>query len=318
MASNSFPRPGYNGGSLTNVEHEALTRRTLPDSVYGGTGNSGPVLADTTATRTVKVQANMHAQVRGSRYDSGETDIPLTLEANTSGQPRIDRITLRLDRSTYIVKEHVLKGTPAQNPAAPALRQDGGGTGFWDFPLADVRVEHNASTITADKITRRCWYTGDDGQIRCDDNGMPPHQDGRTVLHTPSGAYLVSRSGKWLRAAEDSGAVSVAMHPGGTAPWVASHNVVWRRNGWAFMNLTGRRPTAFMFAGETYLVGTIPVGFRPVSDIGVIQTTAIIRSLDSTAAVAIHPNGEVYVSPSRDIPSNTSWVIATSTWPCDG
>lgn len=311
MASNSYPRPGYNSGSLSSVEHEILTRLAIPDAVHGHPNDAGPVLANTTATRTVNVRANIHAHVRGSFYQSGGTEIPLVLQPNTSGAPRIDRITLRLDRSTYIVKEHVLLGTPAANPVAPALRQDSGVTGFWDFGLADVRVENNASIITQDKITRRCWYIGSDGQIRCTSDTRPPPEAGRVVWEHPAGRYLVGTGNRWLVAVEESGKAAMTVN---TSLFVATHNTLWRRNGWAWAELTANRPSGQLNPNTLYTVATLPAGYRPDS---LFQFALVVPGNNQSVGVgSVSPDGLVRVNPGgKAIPAGYNFVCAIGSWP---
>jgi hypothetical protein len=82
------------------------------------------------------------------------------IAANSSGNPRIDLVTLHLDTATtpptYQVK--VTTGTPAGVPAVPALVQSGS---IYEISLAEVAVADGASSITTANITdRRLWSTG--------------------------------------------------------------------------------------------------------------------------------------------------------------
>lgn len=197
MASNSYPRTGYASGAITSVEHERLTHRTAPDGVYGVPSDTPVTYADGTGTRVVKIRSGRYALVRGSLYDSGTTDISITLDANASGNPRIDMIVLRLDRSGYTVTEAKITGTPAASPVAPALTYNTGGSGFWDFPLAEVAVANGATVITAGNVTPRAWYIQDDGQILCTASTRPQHEHGRRIYQTDTGLWYYSDGSAW-------------------------------------------------------------------------------------------------------------------------
>lgn len=192
MASNSYPRTGYNSGAITSVEHERLVHATAPDGVIGTPADSPVCYADGTGTRAVKVRADKRALVRGSHYDSGSSEITLNLAANGSGNPRIDTIVLRLDRSGYTVTEAIVQGTPAASPVAPTLTRDLGATGVWEFPLVDVAVANGATTISSGNLTTRHWYVQEDGLIVCTATTRPPHAAGRRFFQTDTGLFYFS------------------------------------------------------------------------------------------------------------------------------
>lgn len=196
MASISYPRAGYNSGAITSVEHERLTHTTAPDGILGTPGTA-MVYADGTGTRVVKVRANQYALVRGSLYDSGASEISISLDANASGNPRIDMIVLRLDRSGYTVTETKITGTAAASPVAPALTYDTGATGFWDFPLAEVLVANGATTISAGNVTPRAWYQNQDGQTLCTAATRPQHHAGRRIYQTDTNLWYYSDGASW-------------------------------------------------------------------------------------------------------------------------
>ncbi|MFG3710878.1 hypothetical protein [Micromonospora sp. NPDC047730] len=259
MASKSYPRPGYNSGSLTSVEHERLVHTSLPDGLGGHPNDPAPVIADGTGTRVVKVRAGLVVWLRGSYWESGPTDIALpSLEANTSGSPRIDMVVLRLDRSTYEIKEHVITGTPAANPVAPALTFDTGNTGVYDFPLAEVRVNSGVTALPADTVTTRAWHLGEDGQIRCKTSTRPPGQVGRSVFDTEVGRWLVHNGTRWLVAADDSGDLTLPLASG----WAAGFNTMRRVNGLVYVGVTIQRKVRAIGTGLVTFA-QLPEGFRP-------------------------------------------------------
>ena len=128
----------------------ALLVRTLGlDGVRGGTDALKVSAAD--SGLRVRIAPGM-ALVQGRYYaleDDGGADKLLTLEA-AAGYPRIDRIVLTLDYVNRTVKLHVLKGSEAQTPAAPALVRN---AMAYMLSLAQVRVEAGASALTDAAVT---------------------------------------------------------------------------------------------------------------------------------------------------------------------
>jgi len=197
VASISFPRPGYNGGRLSNWEHELVAGQSSPYGLGGYPTDPPPVVADSTSVRGVRVRAGLWVQMRGSVWQSGPTDIPLTVEPNTSGFARIDLVVVRLDRSTYELREHVITGSPAPTPQAPQALRQWGPSGFYDFPLAEVRVPHNAGALPVNSVTIRGWYVGEDGNIRCTSDSRPPHLVGRIIWQHDTSSVWVSDGNVW-------------------------------------------------------------------------------------------------------------------------
>lgn len=237
MASNSYPRVGYNSGAITNVEHERLTERVAPDGVIGATSDLPLCYADGTGTRVVKIRSGRFALVRGSYYESGATDISIQLDANSSGQPRIDMIVLRLNRSGYTVAEDKITGTPAASPSPPALTQQTGSTGFWDFPVAQVAVAAGATSLAAGTVTPLAWYIQDDGNIVCTATTRPQHVVGRRFYQTDTGIWYTSDGSTWRNDRPTPGKTSATtQHTGfGTTEVVTLtvNNMVFKA-GWAY------------------------------------------------------------------------------------
>lgn len=125
-----------------------------------------PGVVGTPSTTDLRVTANSsgmqvtmavgQAVARGVGYRTTST-INISIAASTS-QPRIDRVVMRFNRSNNTVAPFVIQGTPASSPNPPALVRSSGST--WDVPLAQVRVEANAVTIAADKVTDDREFTG--------------------------------------------------------------------------------------------------------------------------------------------------------------
>lgn len=111
--------------------------------------------------RQIKVSSGQ-AHIRGHIYRS--TDVIIrSLDPNTSGNPRIDRVVLRLDTSGKSATPHVIKGTPALSPSAPTMIQVPGG--IWDIPLALVPIPNGFTSIDADTVVRNRMFAGETGYV---------------------------------------------------------------------------------------------------------------------------------------------------------
>lgn len=177
MVSISYPSPAYNAGTVTDLEFERLSASQAPDGLIGYPTDPALVYANGSGTRVVRIRPNRRGLVRGFEYDSGPSELTLTLAANTSGVTRVDLIVLRLDRATWTVKEAVVQGTPGSG--APSPTQNTGSIGVWELPLAEVTVTNGATTLSAGTVVPVAWYLGDDGQILCTDETRPPTAEGR-------------------------------------------------------------------------------------------------------------------------------------------
>lgn len=80
--------------------------------------------------------------------DSIET---ITIDSNSSGNPRIDSIILSCDYTAQTIRLGVVKGTPASSPVAPTLTQTIGS--LYQYKLADIAVANGATTIVNANIT---------------------------------------------------------------------------------------------------------------------------------------------------------------------
>lgn len=305
MASDSYPRPDFNGGEVTELLYERLASVQAPDGLVGVP--SGPALAyaDGLGTRQVKIRANRRALLRGFMYDSGSTDVGLTLAANSSGSTRIDLIVLRLTRSTWRVQEAVITGVAGAGvPPSPLSQVD---TGVWDLPVAAVTVANGAGALGAGTVKPLAWYLGSDGQILCTADTRPPHELGRAVWDTAMG-YLVSTGAVWLVGVEGAGTTTLTMSSG----FVADINHVHRRNGSAFADLSFRRSAAGMNGGSGYSVARLPAGYRPPFT---YQTIAQCPSAQVVLTVAVRDDGFIIVNPGVDMPANRTVVLSALNHP---
>lgn len=184
MPQKSRPDPS-NGTVVSADEYEGMMLGAAEDGIIGTPSDVPVVYADATG-RQVKVRAGKMAMVRGYSWFSDPTTDEIIngggagLPANTSGNPRIDRLVLRLDRTTRQIRTVYLQGTPQITPSPPTLTQSTDITSsVWDFPLARWNVAAGYTTIAAADLTYEAWYRGiSSGRVLC------------TSATRPFGAYL--------------------------------------------------------------------------------------------------------------------------------
>ncbi len=144
MAQTSWP---FENIDTSETQYSQLFRNLGEGPVAGKLLELEPY-ADSTGMN-VKVKAGQ-ALVRGHYYDSTGTET-ITIPAADATNPRIDRVVLRLDPTANTILLHLLQGTPAASPSAPALTQTDGA--IYDLPLAQVYVAANETTIAPGDVT---------------------------------------------------------------------------------------------------------------------------------------------------------------------
>lgn len=158
MAESSWPTLA---GSrvVTDIQWEQMASGFAADGVVGSPTDSAVVYADSTGMQ-VKIRASKLALVRGHGWYSGASEFTKAIGSNSSGSTRVDRIVLRLTRSTWAVTSEVKAGTPGAG--APALTQDatGSGSGVYEIGLATVTVTNGAATISAGNVAPEARYIG--------------------------------------------------------------------------------------------------------------------------------------------------------------
>lgn len=119
----------------------------INDGVYN---NIGGILAVVPGTG-VQVKVRSGKAWFNKTWSTNTTDFPINLKAPDLLLPRIDAIILEVDTRVSVRNNSlkVITGVPNVTPSKPTLiRADG----LYQYPLAWVRVESNASNIAASKI----------------------------------------------------------------------------------------------------------------------------------------------------------------------
>ncbi|MGC4918621.1 hypothetical protein [Streptomyces albogriseolus] len=191
MAQNSWPSPAHNSRAVTDVEYEKIAARFSDDGVDGSPADAAVVTAG--VGLNVTIRANVYASVRGHAWTSGTSTVALAVSANSSGQTRIDRVVLRLDRSDWTVRAAVKTGTPGAG--VPALTQSTGDTGVYEIPLAEATVLNGAASVT---VTRRELWVGSRVRACTSATRNPAPATGELCLETDTGTVRMWDGGAWV------------------------------------------------------------------------------------------------------------------------
>jgi hypothetical protein len=160
-----------------------------------GVTTSGGLAVTTISGRNLQV-ATGSAWVHGAYYvnDAAKT---LAVAANSSGNPRIDRVVLRRDLTANTVTAAMLQGTAAASPSAPALTQSA--TGIWEVPIAQYRAESGFVNSDPTKLTDNRLLSGAD-QLWKQSVMQFANSTDRTAKVTPAEGML-----SWLQDVDEIG-----------------------------------------------------------------------------------------------------------------
>ena len=167
MAKTYFPFASGAGATVTEPQWTDMARLWLATGVISGELQNLEVYADNTGMQ-IKVRPGI-AWMRGHYFKSDAEEV-IAIPASSPSNPRLDRVVVRVDWSADTVDFALLQGTPAASPAAPALTQS---ATRWEISLATVRVETNATSIIASKVTDTRTYANQTGATFNDAEGDP-------------------------------------------------------------------------------------------------------------------------------------------------
>lgn len=269
MAETSFPVAG--GAGVTDATYERLMGPITGSGRYNFDLTSGqvgsPLIFADNSGRQIKAFANQSAIVRGFRWESGTTPPVVALDANTSGNPRLDLIVLRLDRSNFTVRLGKTNGTPAAVPAAPAPIQDTGSSGKWELPVATVRVASSGTSgqpsIQSTDVNPVDWWIGPPSYLS-QVGQSPPVSPGAMLHQYDTGRFYRGVGSSWVLTGEMGAWTKLTVAGGWTNDNVYAKRVNGMTHFQAFLILSGSNKTA----GTDLTVCTLPATFRPAhSDI---------------------------------------------------
>lgn len=318
MALDSWPNAVHNARVVSLAENEQLWAAT-PSGLVGYTGVT-PVYADSTG-KQVKVRAGVNGRIRGTRFTNvAETVVALT--NNTSGNPRVDLLVARLNRpatggvtpsDSYTVKFVVIAGVAAAAPVAPApvRNETTDGSGFWDIPLAEIKVANNYTTVAAGDVTNRAWWVAPSG-YQGFDAAKPTVEPGALYqAHDTGITYIGLNGGTWQRLYYNTGWKALNA-PSGYS-FAAMHFA--RAGDVVIMNARVIRTGAVVAAGTNATFGTLGTSFRPGMSVwGVYHCTApdhsshVVVNTDGTIIFAA--DGADTISTNANLISNMVWLAA--------
>lgn len=191
---------------VTQWSGEAYAAQRVSPAPHGVL--SGFVVSVSTGTRLLSVSTGGHAYVPGARVVS-DAAVAVTLDANTSGNPRIDTIVLQVNwagTASTAGSVVVLKGTPGVAPERRALTQTWGV--LWQIPLAHVTVANGAGQLVAGNV-ENAYPQADTGRVTLTlpasfEHGSPP-----LAAHRRGG--VTEFSGTLYRTSNIGGSASVSL-----------------------------------------------------------------------------------------------------------
>lgn len=312
MAQASWPSPGHNARAVTDVEYEKMAARFSDNGVYGTPADAAVVSPG--VGLNVTIRANVYGSLRGHGWTSGPDGDTLPVDANTSGQTRIDRIVLRLTRADWTVRAVVKKGTPGAG--VPSLSQGTGDTGTYEIPLAEARLLNGAGSVT---VTRKELYVGTRHRVCTSSTRNPLPDEGETCFETDTGIMRLWTGSAWQAVSDDSGVININSP---SAAWlVDTDSVLQKRNGSVHLRLGSFQRRGGTLAGgdESRLPVLIPSAYRhPTRDQYPLAycTGARIARLIVYSAASDRP-GQVWLANKPTIAtdefvlpvSGVSWVV---------
>ncbi|WP_225080438.1 hypothetical protein [Streptomyces sp. CoT10] len=310
MAQDSWPSPSHNGRAINDAEYEKVAARFSDNGVYGSPADAAVVSAG--AGLTVNIRANVEASVRGHAWTSGSSGDTHPVTANTSGQTRVDRVVLRLTRSTWQVRSAVKAGTPGAG--APALTQQTGDTGTYEIPLARVTVLTGASAVS---VEREELYVG--ARIRtCTSSTRNPNPvRGEMCFETDTGMVRVWSGSAWKTVYEDSSWKVVDATVSG---WSASvESVLDYQAGTVHLRLSAftRTSGALASATDSRVPVLIPAAYRhKTRTLRVLAylTGARVAALSVYAANDATRPGQVWLTSHPGIAANDVLLPSQISW----
>lgn len=314
MAETSFPVA--DGSGVTDAAYERLMGPITGSGrvAFNPTQSqlTTPLIYADGSGRQVKAYANQAAIVRAFRWESGSTPPVVALDANTSGNPRMDLIVLRLSRTTYQVRLAKINGTPAANPSAPAPIQDAEGSGSWDLPLARVRVNSSGTTgqpiIQAGDVTALDWWLPTPQLVSLSGRG-PTMSPGQLLYQPDNGKLWWSVGNIPTLLGERSARTTITPASGWTTPYMYA----WRVNGFVFFQCQMVLNAANKAPNTDLAVCSLPTTFRPDTDftgVGWMSPGQICswNVIASTGQVVVRNYGTTF-------PNGGYLVLHPATWP---
>lgn len=181
MAEDSAYWPGTTLGDAASTDiwaapYSDAEYSDIWSKLLASNDNQGFVVADGNSLRIYETNpAGMAVNVsigtlfvRGRLYENTAVNT-LTIGANSSGNPRLDRIIARVNTTSQIIRLFVLAGTPASPPTLPSLTQT---AATYEVSLGYVWVANGATSIVDEDIHDEREFTCSSSNFN-DSYGVP-------------------------------------------------------------------------------------------------------------------------------------------------
>lgn len=272
MAEFSYPFDAGTGAILTEDDWSDMAKNWQDDGVITNLLNSVDLTVTTLSAPNAVVIKTGTALIQGFMYRS-TADLTLAFSTNATGNPRRDRVVLRLDRNTNTIAAVVKEGTPAASPAIPALNTT---YPIYEIPLGWFQVAAGGSTVAPGVITTDRQVTSRYVRVSEATSGLP--QGSVVYRPTTNKFYTVGSSG-------------VPVEIGGTAAFITATNGSKPIGANAFNGLTvletnTRRLTSY---------STTAADYEPPVGVGFLRYKQTDSPTQAGASSIIDPN--VWVTP---------------------
>lgn len=149
----------FTSGFFNANNHDRVYNATDFSKIFDGIINDG-VFQNVGSSLIVSESSGMTVSVGSGRawfhgtWSNNDGAVSLTLEQSELLLNRIDVIALEVNTTDSVRANtaKIIKGTPAATPEAPTLIN---ADGVYQYPLAQIYIEANTSTITQANITNK-------------------------------------------------------------------------------------------------------------------------------------------------------------------
>lgn len=259
MTYTSFPfdflPDGVTPQEVREDDGSQLLALAIPDGVDGWPGSTAMQVTAAAGGAAVSVAPGT-AGVRGFVIViTAAEQVPVP---GADAQTRVDRVTLRLDRSANTLKPFLVPGTPGAG--APAFTRD---SNTWDLPLYQVTRSTTGALSVKDE---RDWR---DARFQlCESTNRPSFPRFGDFAFETDTLRLIRYDGATWRVwfgPEDSG--KVILQPEWPDYWRPHDDiVVWKRNGWVALRVAVDRRKHDLDPGDGNsfpLIVTLPDAYKP-------------------------------------------------------
>lgn len=295
MTYTSFPfdflPDGVTQQEVREDDGSELFRLAIPDGVDGWPGSTAMQVTPAAGGTAVSVAPGT-AGVRGFVIViTAAEQVPVP---GADAQTRVDRVTLRLDRSANTLKPFLVPGTPGAG--APAFTRD---SNTWDLPLYQVTRSTTGALSVKDE---RDWR---DARFQlCESTNRPSFPRFGDFAFETDTLRLIRYDGATWRVwfgPEDTG--EIALEAGGFWKISPGLTIAGRRlNGWVRVRIALTRTTNTLHTSDTDgspLLTPLPPSLRP----NVVEYGRASLSGRSSAELIINTSGEANLfSITEDIP----------------